>query len=66
MKATLEFDLDDPQDAMRHRRLMKADDMCHVLWEIVNGPEDDFEPSTRKEVREMCEDNNICFEEIWT
>jgi hypothetical protein len=34
MKATLEFDLNDPDDRMAHLRAIKSLDMAMVLWEI--------------------------------
>lgn len=33
-KATLEFDLNDPEDALQHTRMMKSLDMALVLWDI--------------------------------
>lgn len=33
-KATLEFDLNDPDDVMAHLRAVKALDMGLILWEI--------------------------------
>lgn len=32
MKATISFDLDDPQDAMAHYRCVKALDMALAIW----------------------------------
>jgi cytidylate kinase len=34
MKATLEFNLDDPDDRRAHMRCVKATDMAISLWEI--------------------------------
>jgi 1,4-alpha-glucan branching enzyme len=34
MKATFEFDMNEPEDVMEHRRMSKALDMALVLWEI--------------------------------
>ena len=34
MKATLEFDLDNPDDKMEHMRCVKATDMALMLWDI--------------------------------
>ena len=36
MKATLEFDLDDYDDAMAHMRCVKALDMAIALFDILN------------------------------
>ena len=37
MKATLQFDLEDSEDQMSHRRMLKATDMACVLFEIQNN-----------------------------
>lgn len=34
MKATLEFDMNDPEDRMEHLRCTKAYDMAQLLWQI--------------------------------
>jgi len=34
MKATLEFDLSDPEDQMAHLRCVKAEDMALVLFDF--------------------------------
>jgi len=34
MKATFEFDMNEPEDVMDHKRMTKALDMALVLWEI--------------------------------
>ena len=34
MKATLEFNLDNPDDKMEHMRCVKATDMALMLWDI--------------------------------
>ncbi len=36
MKATIEFDLDDPSDRMSHMRCIKATDAYIVLFDISN------------------------------
>lgn len=37
MKVTLKFDTEDPEQKMELKRVMKADDMATVLWEIVSN-----------------------------
>ena len=37
MKATLEFNFDEPADVMDHRRATKALDMACALWEITHN-----------------------------
>lgn len=34
MKATLKFNLDDPEDLMAHKRCVKALEMALLLWQI--------------------------------
>jgi hypothetical protein len=34
MKATFEFDMNEPDDVMDHKRMTKALDMALVLWEL--------------------------------
>jgi hypothetical protein len=36
-KAILEFDLNDPEDAMAHLRAVKSLDMALVLWEMAHN-----------------------------
>ena len=37
MKATLDFDLNDPDDRMDHERCVKAEDMAIVIWEFAHN-----------------------------
>lgn len=37
MKAILEFNLDDPDDAMAHLRCAKSLDMALLIWNICNS-----------------------------
>tara|TARA_R110001583_G_scaffold168677_1_gene321527 strand:- start:1199 stop:1429 length:231 start_codon:yes stop_codon:yes gene_type:complete len=34
MKAILEFNLDNPEDRMNHKRCVKASDMAIFIWEL--------------------------------
>jgi hypothetical protein len=36
-KATLEYDLSDPDDVMEHKRAVKSLDMAMALWDIVHN-----------------------------
>lgn len=40
MRATLEFDLDNPDDKIAHLRCVKATDMALALWEITRMRKD--------------------------
>jgi hypothetical protein len=37
MKATLDFDLNDPDDRRDHKRCVKASDMASALWEFARN-----------------------------
>ena len=52
MKATLEFNLGDPDDKMAHLRCVKSLDMALVLWELQHG-------NFRREVYREMEDGNM-------
>lgn len=52
MKAILEFDLNDPDDVMAHKRCVKALDMALALWDIQHG-------SFRREVYDEMEAGNM-------
>jgi len=42
-KATLEYDLNDPDDSMSHLRAIQSLDMALALWEIVYNSKKSFE-----------------------
>jgi len=66
MIATLTIDWDSEYEKQVARRLLKADDMAHVLNELVNGSDEKLPMIVRDTVRRYCNDNNIAFEEIYT
>ena len=50
-KATLEFDLNEPDDVMAHLRAVKSLDMALALWDIVHNTKKGLEWSMeRKEI----------------
>lgn len=55
MKATLEFNLTDPDEARSHLRCIKALDMACVLWELRN---------IRKELEWMEEQGELTSERV--
>ena len=76
MKATLDFDLNDPDDRMDHKRCVKALDMALVLWEFARNSKKTLESQIEEwikidkefshyDVLEMVFDrfNEICEEE---
>jgi len=67
MKATLTFDLNNPEDEMAHLRCVKSESMAFVLWEVVynlrkrceNDGKDVFDA-----IYELMEDNGINIDEL--
>lgn len=57
MKATIEFDLHEPDDIKSHLRCIKALDMACVLWEIRN---------IRKELEWMEEQGDLSSDQVMT
>lgn len=64
-KATLEFDLNDPDDVMAHLRAVKSLDMASVLWEMAYN--------TKKGIKNEIEFQNLdayeavdkVFQKLW-
>ena len=44
MKATLEFDLDCPEDRLQHRKAIEAADLANFLWDL---DQDVFRPARK-------------------
>lgn len=80
MKAILEFDLNDRDDNMSHRRCIKSTDMALVLFEILSNLrkrveyeveefEADSTPSdgvyaTFRHIHELCEKHGIIIDDL--
>lgn len=68
MKATLRFDLSDPDERMAHLRCIKALDMAIVLWEIRhNILNDKFEidaDEIRERINDLFEQHDINTDEL--
>jgi len=56
MKATLEFNLDEPDEEMAYQRCIKSKDMAMALWEITHN--------TKKNLEHTLESNADKFETI--
>lgn len=66
MKATLRFDLDDPDDRMAHFRCVKSLDMALVLFEILhNTRKDMYNTIEGKNVTDPYEVLDLIMEKIW-
>jgi hypothetical protein len=71
MKATLEFNLDEPDDEVSYTRCVKAKDMALLIWDYDNylrgeGKYNDDPLAVKhgEEFRAMLEKHNINFDEI--
>jgi len=77
-KATLEYDLSDPDDVMEHKRAVKSLDMAMALWDIVHNTKKGLEWSMEdkeidkydalelvyKKIHEILDDHNINTDEL--
>lgn len=66
MKARLTFDLNDPEDAMAHKRCVKATDMAIALFDIQNNAwrhVEDFD-TYRSNINAIIENNGILLDEL--
>lgn len=78
-KATLEFDLNDADDYMAHKRMMKSDDMASAIWNIVHNTKKSLEWSMEGQeldkydalymvfdkIHEILEEHNVKIDEIY-
>ena len=77
-KATLEYDLSDPDDVMEHKRAIKSLDMAMALWDIVHNTKKGLEWSMEgkeidkydalelvyQKIHEILDDHNINTDEL--
>ena len=77
-KATLKYDLSDPDDVMEHKRAVKSLDMALALWEIVHNTKKGLEWSMEgkeidkydalelvyEKIHEIINDHNINTDEL--
>lgn len=77
-KATLKYDLSDPDDVMEHKRAVKSLDMALALWEIVHNTKKGLEWSMENKeidkyevlelvyakIHEILDDHNIVTDEL--
>ena len=70
-KATLEFDLDNPDDLAAFNRAVKADAMASCLWEVVHNTWRRFKEtpidyeSCWEAINEELENNSIDIDDLW-
>lgn len=63
-KATIEFDLNDPDDKMSHLRSVKSLDMALALWSIVHNTKKGLEWSFENKEIDKYEALELVFEKI--
>jgi len=77
-KATLEYNLSDPDDVMAHKRAIKSLDMAMALWDIVHNTKKGLEWSMEgkeidkydalelvfEKIHEILNDHNIITDEL--
>jgi hypothetical protein len=77
-KATLEYNLSDPEDVMAHKRAIKSLDMALALWDIVHNTKKGLEWSMEdkeidkydalelvyEKIHEILNDHNIITDEL--
>lgn len=77
MKATLEFNLDEPDEEMAYQRCIKSKDMAMALWEITHNTKKNLEYTLEStadkfetlelvfdKIYEILKDNNINTEQL--
>ena len=63
-KATLEYDLSDPDDVMAHKRAVKSLDMAMALWDIVHNTKKGLEWSMEGKEIDKYDALELVFEKI--
>jgi len=65
MKATLEFDLNDPEQAKEHLRCIKSSDMACALFRLIyNNKHLETKEEFLEKIEEVCCDYSIDIEEL--
>ena len=63
-KATLEYNLSDPEDVMAHKRAIKSLDMALALWDIVHNTKKGLEWSMEGKEIDKYDALELVFEKI--
>lgn len=63
-KATLEYDLNEPDDVMAHLRAVKSLDMAIALWDIVHNTKKSLEWSLEGKEIDKYETLDLVFQKI--
>ena len=65
MKATLSYNLNDPDDRMAHMRAVKSLDMAMALWDIARNSKKSLEWSIDGKDMNKYEVIDMVYEKIW-
>jgi hypothetical protein len=65
MKAILKFDLDDPDDAMAHKRCIHSTGLALVIWEMIhNSRKCENIDDMHDLITQKCDENGIVIDDI--
>ena len=64
-KATLEFDLNDPDDVIAHKRAVQSLDMALALWEICHNTKKGLEWSMENKEMDKYDTLELVYEKIY-
>ena len=63
-KAILEYNLNDPDDVMAHKRAIKSLDMALVLWEIIHNTKKSLEWSMEEKEMDKYDALEMVYEKV--
>jgi hypothetical protein len=63
-KAILEYNLNDPDDVMAHKRAIKSLDMTLVLWEIIHNTKKSLEWSMEEKEMDKYDALEMVYEKV--
>ena len=63
-KAIIEYNLNDPDDVMAHKRAIKSDDMAFALWEIIHNTKKGLEWSMENKEIDKYDALELVFDKI--
>ena len=65
MKAILKFDLDDPDDAMAHKRCIHSTGLALVIWEMIhNSRKCENIDDMHDLITQKCDENGIVIDDL--
>jgi len=65
MKARLTFDLDDPDDAMAHKRCIHSTGLALVIWELIhNSRKCENIDDMHELITQKCDENGIVIDDL--